>query len=1013
MGWLRRTFRIPAGWAGRRLVLRFQAVAGEYQVLVNGQKAGQFFDSYMPADFDITALAHPGADNELLVGVRSSHLFDHQSSIYPKMTAPYPPGSNTDGLVGIWQDVFLLGLPVVRVDSVFIQPLVDVGRLNLAVAIRNDTPDSQDVTVSGEVRPWTSLARKDVLSAPEPKWRLEDPVLSIAARTIRLAPRSTAVVPLTVAVNGRLKAWSPDAPNLYDAVLHVSQANTPVDTFSQRFGWRKVTIHGRQVLLNGQPIRMFGDLCHPFGPFMMSRRFAWAWFRTIKQFGGNSVRLHAQPYPPFYLDVADEMGILVLDETAVFGSSIRLNPEDPAFWARYAAHYERLVDRDRNHPSVFGWSFGNEMFAIPALNHMSPADTATYYDRLAALGLRARDWDPTRSWTSCDGDEDLGGRLPVWSKHYGLGLPPLPDVEKPQMVGESGGSYYARPSQLAIFNGDRAYESYVGRNEALAIDLYDNITQMALPKLAYFSPSELMWFGLEPLPLGERDFSRLPTLHDGVFFGPYVAGQPGMQPERIPPYCSTLNPGWDPGLPFSRPLPMAEAMKAALAPGGPAPCPWGKRPVVVRPPVPVQAPTFAHATFIGSLASILRQRLGAWGVPLSAAPADTGRPGLAIVDLDMLTPEDLPQARAIMASVRNQGGTALLMAGAGQVSTAALDALLPEPASLTDQTATLLTPDGQDPLTASFTLPQLYFAEDGADRLIMRHGVSGPFVDHARVLLRASATDWSLFNNAPENAKCGAVVLYQQLIKPSGVALIDAPWGKGQFLLCTLDYRIATANADALWIHLFQNMGVALNPPRQRALAAFDTAGALVNALAIGRFGAASLVAASATDFLGQAAGQAAPGARAGGLAWAPVNCPSKDRFMLRELQQTGPAGPFAVYFSFWLKSPRALDDLLQGGPDSPRLNLLCYVSRSCQLFLDDRAIQPAGTEPADYRTLVTYERLALKQGWNHLILKVVSDSLDGDQPATLAVRIGSNNPDYLAQIESAPDIPVAGRAGQ
>ncbi len=158
-----------------------------------------------------------------------------------------------------------------------------------------------------------------------------------------------------------------------------------------------------------------------------------------------------------------------------------------------------MVRRDRNHPSVFGWSFGNELFAIFEYNHLSPEDSATAYDRLSALASSVREADPTRAWISCDGDEDLHGSLPVWSKHFGHGLPldRLPQTGKPLMVGESGGTYYAKPSQLAEFNGERAYQSYAARNEALGIDVYQNIAKMARPRLAYYSASELAWFGLE------------------------------------------------------------------------------------------------------------------------------------------------------------------------------------------------------------------------------------------------------------------------------------------------------------------------------------------------------------------------------------------------------------------------------------------------------------------------------------------------------------------------------------
>lgn len=196
---------------------------------------------------------------------------------------------------------------------------------------------------------------------------------------------------LAQAVRDELRPWSPDAPNLHALVLSVGAGGEVVDRHVTRFGWRQFALRGRDVLLNGRRLQMFGDLSHPFGPFMMSRRFVWAWYRMIKDFGGNAVRPHAQPYPRAYLDLADEMGIVVLDETALFGSSLRLNFEDPAAWERFAAHYDALVLRDRNHPSVIGWSFGNELFAIFSYNRIPEEEAGALYGRLAELGCRQED----------------------------------------------------------------------------------------------------------------------------------------------------------------------------------------------------------------------------------------------------------------------------------------------------------------------------------------------------------------------------------------------------------------------------------------------------------------------------------------------------------------------------------------------------------------------------------------------------------------------------------------------
>ena len=600
MGWLRRTFRVPKAWGNRRIVLHFEAIGGDAQVFVNGHKAGSHFDRFLPFELDITRLVQHNADNELLVGVRSLRLFDQRSKKYKHMRTPYPPGSTTDNLTGIWQDVFLLGLPPVRVADVFVKPWVDRDTLEAEVTLRNDTADEQTLAVSGIVQPWVNLAGTNVLDAPEPKWRLDAPMMNLPPQRIILKPGETKAVTLSEKVGGRLKLWSPDTPNLYGLVLSVKTDGKTLDRSYTRFGWRQAKIVGKDFVLNGRKVQMFGDLLHPFGPFINSRRYVWAWYRMIKDMHGNAVRPHAQPHPRHYLDLADEMGLLVLDETAMFGSSLQLNFEAPVAWDRYAEHYDNLIRRDRNHPSVFGWSFGNELFATFIYDKaITKEQTDLWYRQLAELGGRGRRLDPTRDWFSCDGDEDLRGTMPVWNKHFGLGLPQrdwLPKVQtKPWMVGESGGTYYARPAQLAVFNGDRAYASYLGRNEALAIDVYDNIVHLARPRLAFFSPAETAWFGLKHLNLGYHDFTRLPNAGDGVWLKPFEEGNPGVQPERIPPYVCTLNPGWDTALPLYKPLPMFEAQKAAQAPGGPEPCPWDHRPEIKKP-----APKDVPATIVTS-----------------------------------------------------------------------------------------------------------------------------------------------------------------------------------------------------------------------------------------------------------------------------------------------------------------------------------------------------------------------------------------------------------------------------
>lgn len=810
MGWLKRSFKVPSAWAGRRIVLHFEAVAGDVQILVNGKPAGTHFDSYLPFDCDVTGLVKSDGENELLVGVRKSDLFNIISPGYPVgQQRTYPNGSNTDNLVGIWNDVYLWALPNVRVDDVFVQPQVDKDTLLAEVTLRNDTAQPQKVQVGGDILPWINLAGADVLSAPEPQWKLDASVLSFPSQEATVPPGATTKVTLQIPVGGKLKLWSPDTPNLYGMIVAVTGGGQKIDAKYTRFGWRQFHIEGRKLLLNDKPIQLFSDFAHPFGPFVGSRRYVWQDYKMIKEFGGNAVRPHANIMPRLWTEMADEMGLCVLDESSIFGSSINLNLKAPVTWERFARHVDGLVLRDRNHPSVVGWSPGNEMFAL--FFKTDKADRDAEYAQLKELALRPRKLDPTREWISVDGDQDLEGTMPVWSRHMGLGLPKdIPEIDKPRMIGEHGGTYYAAPPKMAEFNGDRAYESYAGRDEALAIDLYRMITQVARPELTAFSASELAWFGLEQLPFGYNTDERTPNLTDGVFFPNYVENVPGVQIERLPPYVITLNPGFDPALPSFKPLALFEAMKAALDPRGPQPCPWDKMPVVTKRTQPAATNTIEKVAFVGDRDGDLFQSLYAFGVPL-AAPAQAADAKLLVVDGETVNDTGAATAKKLADTVLGRGGLVWIMARDKGAALPRLSALLPAEVKLTDRHATSLVRGAANAAIDGFNLSDLYFADQTGDNQIQKAGLDGPLVQSGHVLLSASNTEWSFFERQPEVSKCGALLISEHVKKPSGAALVEVPMGGGKLWVSTLDSVPTAPSFGKFWDQLWSNLGVKIS----------------------------------------------------------------------------------------------------------------------------------------------------------------------------------------------------------
>ena len=412
MAWMRKTVTIPADWAGKQLTVHFEAVAGQTVVYINGRKAGENFDLFLPFDVDITDYAKAGEEAEVLVGVRSQWLFEDNSTVGRRIV---PAGSMWGYTInGIWQDVYLTAKPKVSISDVFVKPLVSHSTLELEITLQNHTGSRVSGTIEGNIFEWLNKAGTDVNSAPVPAWDLG-----------RLAKRSPSVAfeinghtskKLTVSVSvsdQALRFWTPEHPDLYALLLSLKTGGKVTDLKYERFGWREWTFKGSQLCLNGQPYTLRGDSWHFMGIPQMTRRYAWAWYTAIKGMNGNAVRLHAQVYPRLYHEMADEMGICILNETANWASDGGPKLDSELFFEHSRDHLRRFVERDRNYASVFGWSISNEnkpvilyVFKRPDLLPRQKEEWGVWRDIV-------RQTDPTRPWISSDGEDDGDGAVTI------------------------------------------------------------------------------------------------------------------------------------------------------------------------------------------------------------------------------------------------------------------------------------------------------------------------------------------------------------------------------------------------------------------------------------------------------------------------------------------------------------------------------------------------------------------------------------------------------------------------
>lgn len=734
--WMQRTVHVPAGWGNDRVILHFEAVAGKAQVFVDGKKVAENFDLFLPFEADVTDLVTPGADFDLRVFVQSQKLFEDRSGVGRRTV---PAGSMWGSFIdGIWQDVYLLRRPVVRVDDVYIRPLVSEGILEIKARIRNDGDRKAAVTLSGSIVKWLNRSGKTVQEAPVPAWEPGEKALDIAPVKLTLPAGDTLTRTFRIPAAG-LRTWTPDHPDLYALLLTLGTGRKTLDTKYERFGWREWTLEGGMLCLNGEPYPLRGDSWHFMGIPQMTRRYAWAWFTAIKGMNGNAVRPHAQVYPRFYLDLADEMGICVLEETANWASDGGPALENPQFWEHSREHLRRMVLRDRNHASVFGWSVSNENKPVILHVHKRP-------DLMPLQEQAWRDWvaivrenDPSRPWISSDGEEDGMGILPVTVGHYGDegSMREWKALGKPWGVGEHSMAYYGTPQEVSRYNGDRAYESALGRMEGLAYECYHLIRSMREAGASYSTVFNMAWYALKPLPLGKKDLTTAPTLDDGIFFGPYEEGVPGVQPERLGPYGTTFNPGYDPALPLWDPWPLFDAMRAANAPEGSVWCRWQEQEKHKVKLVDNAAPEpYTRVVCYGAPDSRVRRIMQAQGVVLSDKPK--GRT-LSIVD-------------AASGAAPPADGSDVWYWGVTQETAAryGLDLVL------TPLRRSSFLP-AQRSWTRGMTNADFYFCEvqrqDAA-----QYTLSGPFVEEGEVLLEACRADWRRWNKRAEEMKTAALL---------------------------------------------------------------------------------------------------------------------------------------------------------------------------------------------------------------------------------------------------------------
>jgi len=995
-GWLMRKIPYNKNWKDKKITLHFDAIDGYTQVFVNNQKVGKNFDLFLPFDLDITNQIKNDGDNVLMVWIADAKLLN-QPGKYGRR--PYVGGSFWgDMITGIWQDVYLVVKPKINIESTFAEPFVDRDELEVKAVVSNESLKKQTINVSGIIRSWINLSGKNTVEAPVPAWKLGEEVLALPENKITLAPNTTGTIYFKIKVSGRLKTWTPDTPNLYGLVMKIDYNGKTIDQSYSRFGWRQVTLRGDKVYLNGEQITFKGDSWHFMGIPQMTRRYAWAWFTMLKQANANAVRLHAQPYPSFYLDMADEMGMLILDETGMWASDAGPKIDSKEYWERSDDHLKRFIKRDRNHPSVFGWSVCNEN--IPVAVNVLHAPESLVKNQLSGINnwvSITQKLDSTRMWISGDGETDLPTKLPTIIEHYGVenSYKTWSSQGKVWGVGECGMAYYGTPRQTSVYNGNMSYVSQEGRMEALAIEAKKLLNLQKKYGASYLSVFNIVWYGLQPLELGLKDTTKPAGADDGIFFGPYKEGKPGVQPERLGPYTTTLNPGYDTSLPLYKPWPLFYAVRDAFS-GTKVDTTTSEKIKEEQVHQTVNnTGTMSVMLLSGDKDSLLYKTFWDMGIDI-VTEIKTGKEANTLIIIDGKHPAVTSQSVSLVKSALKDGGKVFVF-GIQPESLSSLNEYLPEPLELTSRPAYSFITKSQDDVTSTLGNPDFYFAEI-SKQPIMSYGLSGPFTDNSKILLKACNTDWKMWNNRPEYLKTGAVIRSERESKAAGNTLVVQESGNTKIYVLSLDPEILFKTNPVIVSKMFKNLGVIIKNADPRNISAVNANGVLENSVVIGSFnieGKDSLQIAEADFLKGVEEEKLIPGNDIHNR-YAVVGSSFDGVFNFKAMNLMGPDENSVAYMSFWVYSPRSLSNLL-AEPDMPRLDMLINADDGYQVFLNQKqlALSLKHAGPAELKN--TISAVPLEKGWNHFIIKSIQ--YGGDWK--MSVEFVSSNKEFMHEIKS------------
>ena len=361
----KKEFEVPSTWQNKIVHLQFGAVNYLSEVWLNDEVVGFHEGGFTPFEFRVDEMIKVGKKNVLTVRVVGPiTLTDKRIDGIGKMETAQWRGGLT---AGIWQGVQLMATSEIVIADVFIQPNIQDNTVNIQMTFDHTGIKNSDANL-----------RINIKEKQNGK--------TVARFTESLKLHSGINLRETKLKIPNAKYWSPETPDLYQAEIIVKKEGTISDRQEEQFGMRELTIKNKDFYLNGKRIHIkatFFEGLYPNGiAYPDSEEMARREIQLAKEAGFNMIRPWRRPPAPMWLDLADEMGVLVVGSPVLECMTLPLST--PYLPKRVEHEVRQSILRDRNRACVVQWELFNELHR-PVLKQL-----------MRPMAMLARDLDPTR-----------------------------------------------------------------------------------------------------------------------------------------------------------------------------------------------------------------------------------------------------------------------------------------------------------------------------------------------------------------------------------------------------------------------------------------------------------------------------------------------------------------------------------------------------------------------------------------------------------------------------------------